>query len=196
MSSRKVVCYSLNGCQGRRITNLALLEVDQSPDAGVWLNLQNGSSLRTFSSELLCKYNCRATGERVNWADVSDAGKAKTIIKWDNVDYDTISMDIRRNISDNIKAQLSPSQRNMLHSLVLSRGSLLATMVWKTDVRRFELQILDTEIRDSLDFAAISDASLGRPTMTSVISDDEPVATSPTGAQTEAPNFDNTQRVS
>ena len=198
MSSKKVVCYSLDGCQSRRVTNLALLQVEP-PEAGVWLNLRDGSALRTFSSELLVKHSCRATGDGVDWKAPSKAGAAQTIIKWENADYDALNMRDRRNVSDAIKAQLSPSQKTMMHSLALSRGSLIATIIWKHDIGLFELQILDAEIRESLDFATVSrssEAALGVPTMTSVVNDDDPVETSPDGVQTLLPSFDDVRRVS
>ena len=198
MSSRKVVCYSLDSCQSRQVTNLALLQI-KPPEVGMWLNLRNGTALRTFSSKLLVKYSCKATGESVDWARTSKAGAAQTTIQWKHADYDALSMIDRRNISDAIKAQLSPSQKMMMHSLALSRGSLIATLIWKQNVRLFELQILDAEIRESLDFTVVSkssSAALGVPSMTSVISDDEPTVTSPVGVHTLSPTFDDVQRAS
>ena len=198
MSSKNVVCYSLDGCQSRRVTNLALLQVEP-PEVGVWLNLRDGSSLRTFSSELLVKHNCRATGEGVDWKNTSKAGAAQTIVKWEHADYDALNMRDRRNVSDAIKTQLSPSQKTMMHSLVLSRGSLVATFVWKHDIRLFELQILHAELRESLDLAVVSQvsgAALGVATMTSMVSSDEPVATSPADVRTQPPTFDDVRRAS
>ena len=87
----------------------------------------------------------------------------------------------------------------MMHSLVLSRGSIVATVVWKQDVRHFELQILDAEIRESLDFTAISRLSgtaLGVPSVASTMSGNNIVGTVPAGVHTVSPTFNDVQRAS
>ena len=148
-------------CTSRFVTNTALRDLAPGSE-GLVVTLKTGARLRTFRSDQLVSLACNAAGDSVEWSTVHGGGHCKTTIEWPDLSQAELTAEEKRQILDEVKKIVKPSHTVLAESISMARGKgAYAIIVWKQSVNEFELQIVDTEIRNNDELSRIADLSLG-----------------------------------
>jgi hypothetical protein len=185
------VAYTVNGVLAPTAQTLhllnAALQTRTGSSSGIDVRLGDNTLLRTFSSTQLVAYSCCGRGKDQNWA-AKGQGKYATRLVWDSVDYDSLRPSELAAVASGIKTALSAGQRELVHSVQLERGSLVANIIWKDGVTDIDALVFLTEVAGSPSISGLSSnrGPLGEPTVTTVPI--EAIAAAPTpDASTVAP---------
>ena len=133
----------------KHIVNAVLRDVTGDA-AGVDVVLGDGCKLRTFSSEQLTKHKCCSNGVKHDWSS-EPAGDRATQLVWEDKEYDDLGMAQRIALVRDLKSAMTASQRQLAHSVSLSKGSLVATVTWKLGLTDVDALVLSDELSSNVD---------------------------------------------
>ena len=159
MSVKGLSCITCDTNTSTSVVNTALSDLAPGSE-GLLITLKSGSFMRTFRSEQLLMLSCNASGDTVDWIGLHGQGNSISTIEWNNRTQDQLLPQEKLYILDQVKKYLSVSHIAIAESISIAEGAgIRIVIVWKQPVMTFELQILDTELRNNLNLSKIADMS-------------------------------------
>lgn len=157
MSVETLVCVTSDTCTSGFVINVALRDLMPTSE-GLVVTLKTGSFLRTFRSDHLLTLSCNTAGDTVDWKASHGRGHCKSTIEWFDLSESELDAEDKRSILDEVKNVLKPAHIYLAESISIVQGKgVQVLIVWKEPVHEFELQIVDTELRNNDQLSNIVD---------------------------------------